>query len=122
MSPIPSLPPHRPLHPAYTVRHMLGVRWVQGTLQNLVDWEGYGPEERAWVPERDILGLFRDFNRLRDGHPGSVAGAVPKWGVRSWFHLSPSAFESQCLLFSQFYFVPSVELFPVKYLCFFLNH
>ena len=68
---------------AYTVRHLLEARRVQGTLQFPVDWEGYSPKERTWVPARDILDteLIRDFNQLRGGRPGSAAGAAPRRGA-----------------------------------------
>ncbi len=70
-------PPPRVIggRPAFTVHRILGVREVRGSRQYLVDWEGYGPEERSWVPARNILDpeLIREF-RAQEG--GRTAGNV----------------------------------------------
>ncbi len=83
----------------YRVRRLLDVRPRGRGHQFLVDWEGYGPEERRWIPARDVLdrSLIDDFYRSRQS-PSSGAPGGARWGrgtVMSWVcSLFPSLFFS----------------------------
>ena len=67
--------------PVYTVKTLLAARKRGRGRQLLVDWKGYGPEERSWIPSRFIIdkSLIEDFDRLNSEEPGP-SGAVPRRG------------------------------------------
>ena len=83
---VPATKPPPPLETAdggllYKVKRLLAVRNRGRGKQFLVDWEGYGPEERRWVSQRyiDDSSLIQDFYRDHPDLPGP-SGVSPRRG------------------------------------------
>nr|XP_061779292.1 uncharacterized protein LOC133570620 [Nerophis lumbriciformis]XP_061820711.1 uncharacterized protein LOC133609218 [Nerophis lumbriciformis] len=95
--PAPAPPPSRFLangDQVWTVKEILRVRRQGRGLVYLVDWEGYGPEDRSWVPASYLAdpSLLEDFYRANPDAPRRSSGASHKgWGTvmtRSRTHVS----------------------------------
>ncbi len=71
--------------PAFIVRKILDSRCHGRGFQYLVDWKGYGPDERCWVTALDILdrSLIKAFHSLRYSQPLSAPRDAPGGGVLS---------------------------------------
>ncbi|KAI2647019.1 Transposon Tf2-9 polyprotein [Labeo rohita] len=79
--PSPPYPPVIVENPSvFKVKKLLAVRPRGRGFQYLVDWEGYGPEERSWIPARDILdrSLIDGFLRSRQSSALGMPGGAPR--------------------------------------------
>ncbi|KAG9468054.1 hypothetical protein GDO78_013838 [Eleutherodactylus coqui] len=63
----------------FVISRILDSRRVRNSLQYLVHWRCYGPEERSWVPAADVHAdhLVKNFHRSNPGRPGPKVPGAP---------------------------------------------
>jgi hypothetical protein len=58
----------------WEISSILDSKLIHGKLHYLVDWKGYGPEERTWEPEENITHAPEALKEFLQHHPGTTRG------------------------------------------------
>ena len=71
--------------PQYEVSAILDSKITRGKLYYLVDWLGYGPDDRTWEPPNHLLNalaLVQEFHKQYPNKPGRRHINVPTHSIR----------------------------------------